>query len=119
NVPSDSFCSGVIHTLMGRRNLSVAIDLSSPMTKASRYVDILGDRLNLTAFLLPPVTLESTVVVDATSMLERQVIFSSAIRVAVNSALSAGSPKHGRARLASVASNWETASHCPVLVLDL
>jgi hypothetical protein len=72
--------------------------------KAKRYVDMGGVGLNVTAFLCPPATFESTVFSEATSILLKHVILASAMSVTVNFALRAGSSKQGNARRASVGS---------------
>ena len=70
-----------------------------------------GVGLKVTALRFPPEMVLSTCFSDATSMLLRQVILSSAMSVTVNLALRAGSSKQGNARLASVGSIWLVAMY--------
>jgi hypothetical protein len=70
-----------------------------------------GLGLNVTALRFPPLILESTVFSEATSMLLKHVMFSSAMSVTPKVAFSAGSSKQGNARRASIGSIWVVAIH--------
>ena len=78
---------------------------SSPTTKATRYVDMTIVSANRTAFVpgRGPGRVSRARVFDTAAS------FSSTTSVAAKTALNAGSSQHGKARRASVASNWVAA----------
>src|SRR5713226_4524948 len=77
---------------------------NSPTPRYKRYVDIIGDRANLNIVFLPFFFL------DTAGMLEIAVKLLSTIRVTSKVAFASGSSQHGKARIASAASNWVVAS---------
>src|SRR5262249_54068067 len=84
-----------------------AVASSSPTTRATRYVDILMVSAKRTTLRPSPVGSSDTIAV-----LEIAVSRSGTTRVTENTALNAGSSQQGKARRASVASNWVAAIVC-------
>src|SRR5215210_8010557 len=100
-----SFLSGVAQIRIGTDSADPSRHLKSPTAIATRYVDMRGVVAN---FIVCWVT-AGPATSDSILPFEIAVSPRSIVTVTANVALNAGSSKQGKARRASVDSNWVTA----------